>query len=70
MGAYVTNKQICFVGIVCICIVSAICRFCFAVIILFANLSLSRVQTCFYISVIFLHNRFSFALRFVRTRLF
>ena len=62
----VTNKQICFVGIVYTCIVSVIyCRRS-AVIILFVNLELSRVQTCFDISIVFCKKKlFYFALRFV-----
>ena len=41
----VTSKQICFVGVVYICIIFVIYCFRSAVIILAANLELSRVQT-------------------------
>ena len=61
----VTNKQICFVGIAYICIIFVIYCFYSAVIILFVNLELSRVQTYFYMLVVFCKNLFSFTLRFV-----
>ena len=59
---FVTNKQICFVKIVYICIIALVDCFCSAVIILFINLESSLVQAWFYI-LFFLHQVWRFLSR-------